>query len=265
MNIIKHIGTAMIVALSALPASYSVAQTGELPKEIFLGATEWCPYSCGDVDTTLNPPHKPGIVTEYLRYILAKYGVAVNVEILPWSRAVSEAEGGLLDGLLTAVHEEVETLSLTDVPTMSYQSCFYVLNTNRWQYQGTDSLAGMHLGAIAGYGYGQEIDPYLEEHAQREDIVTQISGQNGKERLPMMLYGHRIDAYLADRHVEAWRLTSSGSQADIHSAGCIAEEPFYVAFNPQKKWTKDIIGLLNQEFSDPENQAHLKEIIRRYM
>ncbi|MAD45546.1 MAG: hypothetical protein CMI02_14815 [Oceanospirillaceae bacterium] len=252
------------VMLLSLLSGQGAAAEQALPQTLTMAATEWCPYTCGDEGSTTSTDRHPGIVVEYIQWLLHKQGIRLKVEILPWSRAVSEAEAGLVDGLLTAVRGEVNSLLLTSQPTMSYQSCFFVDTDNAWQYQGVSSLAGMHLAAIAGYGYGSEVDGYLLQHAGSEDVVTLVRGRNGLQRLPMMVKGGRIDAYIADKNVEAWRNLSSGGVMPVNNAGCIPAEPFYLALTPHRAWADTLLEHLNQSLQQADNQQQLKRIIDQY-
>jgi len=242
-------------AFVSLFSSSSRAETA-LPDTITLGATAWCPYTCDE--------QRPGITTEYLRLLLGSMGVGLQVKMLPWSRAISEAESGELDGLLTLVKEESDQLLMTSVPTMSYQSCFYVSSTSSWHYSGPDSLAQIHLGAVMDYGYGEEVDSYLHSNKENEQMVTLISGNDTAERLAMMLLGGRIDAYIADRNVSLWLRKSGLYTRKETEAGCLDVKNFYLGINPQRGWAKALIQRLDQELDKPENKTRLEQIKALY-
>lgn len=85
--------------LFALAASLPCAAKEAPVETLNLAAADWCPYSCAS-------PSQPGFIAEALREILSLNGIELTVTVLPWSRAIKEAELGLYDGLLTAVESE---------------------------------------------------------------------------------------------------------------------------------------------------------------
>lgn len=231
----------------------------ELPKQLHLATTDWCPYACP------NDPQRPGIVHEYLTGLLKAHGVDVQITFYPWARAVALASGGSVDGLLTAVPTEAPTLRFTHVPTMAYSVCFYTTAANAWQYTGAESLPGATIGVIKDYAYGEPVDGFVRDptHAARINVLT---GSEGIKRLFGMLDVARMDAFLDDRNVVAWSAAQAGVDVSRYrNAGCLDENPFYVAIHPGRPWADALIALLDAELAKAENQAKRQQIAERYL
>lgn len=59
-------------------------------QSIKLAATDWCPFTCSSMKNK-------GVVTEFVTKILAKHKIKLEVEFLPWARAVSNATNHKVD------------------------------------------------------------------------------------------------------------------------------------------------------------------------
>lgn len=223
----------------------------ELPQELTFGGTDWCPYTCA------NGRDDHGIVAKYLTWIFAQEGIELRTRIMTWSRAIREADSGNLDGLLTAVPGEAPKLKLTTTPTMSYQDCFYTRPADKWQYQGVASLKGRRLGAIQDYGYSPELDQYID---QGEGVLL-ISGDNLPARLHSMLALGRIDVFISDKrvHKNAERKSPKPLSA-IQRSSCLPETPFFLAVQPDKAWSDEVLALLNRVLATDAAKRKLAEI-----
>ncbi len=227
----------------------------KIPRVIHLATTDWCPYACeADVN------HQAGMVHEYLTQIFSEQGIQLKIEFFPWSRAIKQVDGGRLDGLLTAVHAEAPNLLFTHAPTMGYRVCFYTRKTIKWRYGGIDSLKEINLAVIQDYGYGEPLDDYIN-NLQPHGLTIIKSG--GITRLLRMLMADRFDVFIGDSNVVAWRLQESMNV--LRNAGCLNENPFYVAFNPQREWAAKLIKKLDVWLKTAKNLARLKKLQLKYV
>lgn len=247
-----------IVLLCVLAPWQIQASDSSIPPKITLATTNWCPYACPNSDK------HPGIAYEYIQAILTQLDIDADIKFYPWTRAIKEVESGRAHGLLTAVHDEAPSFLFTNTPTMSYQVCFFSNKNSKWRYNGVSSLNTITLGAIKGYGYDSEIDEYIR-HASASEAVQLISGGKEIPRFINMLDLKRIDAFLDDQYVAAWEAkTHRFDFSEYQNAGCLSDNPFYMAFNPDLKWAEQLIKRLDSHFSKKENQALLNKIVKKY-
>lgn len=234
------------------------ASDSELPSQLTLATTNWCPYACPNSDKL------PGIAYEYIQATLKQLDMDVDIKFYPWIRAIKEVESGRAHGLLTAVREEAPDFVFTNTPTMSYRVCFFSNKDSQWRYKGVSSLNAVTLGAIKGYGYDSDIDEYIR-NAKSIEAVQLISGGKEIPRFINMLDLNRIDAFLDDQYVAAWEAkTHRIDLADYQNAGCLSENPFFMAFSPNFNWASELVKKLDVQFSKKEHQALLNEIIKKY-
>jgi polar amino acid transport system substrate-binding protein len=235
----------------------SIAAKADIPSSISLAATDWCPYTC-------NSQQEPGIVVEYLQEILAPYNISLDIQYLPWKRAIREVQIGKISGLVTAVSSEAPNLLFTSEATMGYSVCIYSQRSNDWQYIDTPSLKDQALGAALDYSYNESIDAYIEENKNTPKI-TFVLGEKKISRFYSMLKSNRIDAFISDRYVTAWNVKRYNiSVGDIEVNKCFETNNFNFALNPNIPWGQELIDLLNTLLSRDDNKKILSNIIDRY-
>jgi polar amino acid transport system substrate-binding protein len=233
----------------------------EIPSEIILATTDWCPYTCG------LSAEEPGIVGEYITRILRDHNITVTIQSYPWTRAITIANDGEVHGLLTAIHEEAPELLFTDAPIMSYTVCFFTNTHSDWRYEDITSLSDSPntLGVIGDYGYGSPVDEYIR-NPNNQDHIHVMSGTDALKRLMRMLEAGRVDIILDDKNVVLWVAKNTHiAVTTLRNAGCLPENPFFLAINPTFPWSQELIDLLNQAFSKAENQEMLTSIIEKYV
>lgn len=243
--------------LSYFSNTYAEPTSQNIPKQIKLATTNWCPYAC-DRSTEL-----PGIVYEYIHHIAKQRGIEVNITFYPWARAIKSVAKGKENGLLTAIPAEAPNLLFTTTATMNYQVCFYTHRDSNWRYLGIESLDQIRLGVIADYGYGEPVDSYVANAAGQEDVAS-ISGNDGLGRLMSLLEKKRIDALIDDQHVVIWEIKHINRyrRKVFKEAGCLVDTPFYLALDPKLTWSLALVEWLNVAFKKPENIEYLNRVIK---
>lgn len=229
--------------------------TGKAQTTLTLATTHWCPYTCIDEGIESN------IIGEYVSRLLAKHNVMLKIEMSPWSRAIKLAKTGHVDGLLTATHSEAPTLNFTQSPIAHFQVCFYTHKNSPWRYDQPMNLQRFTLGIIQDYGYSEEIDHFIVQNAESEQIIA-LTGSQNTPRLLNMLIKERVDIIVEDKLVINWQANKNNLDlSTIVNAGCTKPKPFYLALNKFKKSNQNIINILNKEFTNATNQQKLQNLI----
>jgi ABC-type amino acid transport substrate-binding protein len=237
--------------------SLTMVAKAEIPESLRLAAADWCPYTCPSEE-------QPGIVVEYLQHILTPYNIMLDVNYLPWSRALKEVDNGNISGLVTAVPSEAPHLLFTSTETMDYNVCLYSRTSSSLKYTGVSSLKNHALGAALDYSYDEEIDAYIKEN-KRSNHIELITGDKKVFRLTSMLLSKRIDYFIGDKYVIGWEAKNDGvDMSKVKTNQCLQSHPFYLALNPNILWSKELINILNKEFSKKNNLNTLSKIIARY-
>jgi len=83
----------------------SVGVSGHAADRIFtVAADPWCPFNC------VPNSSRPGYMVDLLGLILKPHGFNVVYKVLPWNRAVANAETGEIDGVLAAGEDDATKL-----------------------------------------------------------------------------------------------------------------------------------------------------------
>lgn len=148
--------------------------------------------------------------------------------------------------------------------------CFFTRGDNPWRYESPVSLDHYEglMGYVAKYSYGAEVDHFLKRKSA-QDRVLELKGNNPHPRLLKLVYSGRIKVFVEDRNIVSWTLNQSRElrllEYNIRNAGCLAEQPFYLALYKRNAWSKKFIDLLDQAFADPANLKIRREIERHYV
>ena len=247
----------LILTLCCFCASLTMTAKAEIPKSITLAAADWCPYTCPSNEN-------PGIVVEYLQQILTPYNITLDIQYLPWSRALEEVDTGRISGLVTAVPSEAPALLFTSEATMNYNVCLYSRISSNWQYTDPSSLKKHVLGAALNYSYDEDIDLYIQK-TQDSGTVTLITGNHKVFRFTSMLLSNRIDTFIGDKYVTGWEAKNENiDMQEIKINQCLQSHPFYFALNPSLPWSKELVDLLDKNLSLEKNRTNLLKIINKY-
>ncbi|ASP39950.1 hypothetical protein CHH28_15285 [Bacterioplanes sanyensis] len=242
-----------MVAMMLLSSGGACADA-HIPSSMTFAAADWCPYSCSDGS---------GIVSDYLRELFAQRNITLDIQVIPWSRALQEVRFGHIDGLLTLVPGEADGVLMPASPTMSYQDCFFKRPGSDWTYTDMAALQHSVLGVVQGYGYSPEIDAYIA--GAKPGSVHAIAGAEPSERLIAMLQRERIDLYLDDVRVTQHTLKRLEMMPGaITVAGCLPEKPLYLGLSAQPEWSAELIKWLDDALAEADNQHRWREISEQY-
>lgn len=235
-----------------------------LPTQLTLAATDWCPFSC----VPSNSPKQPGIISEYLDQLLQQHNISLNIKFLPWSRALVEANNGSVDGLLTVVPEESNHLLLPKTPTAYYTDCFFVRPNEIWRYGDHRSLDQVNIAYVQDYGYNEPLHSHIRS-ADNTARVFEVSGADPGRRMVQLVLAGRADAMVEERLVAAWAQKQAtkklGQPHSLKAAGCLNSNPFYLAISPDLPASKELLQLFDRILKQPENLQLLRKITQSYL
>jgi hypothetical protein len=77
-----------------------------------------------------------------------------------------------------------------------------------------------------------------------------------------MLRAGRVQSIVEDRLVMGWSLRG---QPPLREAGCMPEQPFYLALTPGNVANERLLLELETALADPANQLRLSELAESYL
>lgn len=180
-----------------------------------------------------------GNVTTYIKSLLAKHKVDLQVIFLPWARAIQEAKVGNVDGVLTGVKSEAPFLHFTSTATSYYQSCFFALTKPKQKLKYNDINQAV-IGIISEHSYGQKIDRFIA--ADTVNRYVEVHGNQPLKRLGRLLELKRIDYFIEEINVAHYTLDDK-----FTPVLCGEQNPFYLGLTMKKPAHANMLQLLNEE------------------
>lgn len=228
---------------------------------ISIVADEWCPYNC------IPESDKPGYIIEIAVAVFQKSGHTVDYETINWSRAIEKTRKGKYTAIVGATKGDAPDFIFPDQEQGVIRDTFFVLKKSSWKYSGIDSLAGIKLGVIQDYDYGQIINQYLKKNSNTP-LVQFVSGDNALELNFKKIEAGRIDAILEDKNVFLLKASEMG-KTDLfsHAGDEISpgrDNKIYIAFSPLNLKSKEYATLLSKGMDEIRKSGILKNILAGY-
>jgi polar amino acid transport system substrate-binding protein len=195
----------------AMAASAACAQ-------ITLVADNWCPYNCEPDDEL------PGVLVEAAKAILGAAGHEVVYQLADdWDVAIEEARAGKFGGIVGAAPEDAPDFLFPQEEVALSVNRLYVRKGDPWRYDGAASLEGKKVVGLTSYSYGDEVDPFMEEHGIWVDTL---------EEAFEALLGGTADVLLENEYVMSLFAMQNSVLDAVESAGLLDRDFVFVAFSP---------------------------------
>jgi len=99
-----------------------------------------------------------GYSWDVLRESFHAQGYTVELEIAPWTRSMANLRSGRLDVLFptSKTEDRLQYMVYSERPVNEVRFRVYVPRDAELDWRGLDSLAGMRIGAMRGWNYGDE-------------------------------------------------------------------------------------------------------------
>ena len=220
-------------------------------------ADNWPPYN--SEPTAKNP----GYMIEVLKEIYEPQGIAIDYQLMPWTRACNDVNAGKYDAVVGTDKSENPGMIFPQESFGDMVSTMYVRNDNPWRYAGIDSLAGKRLGVIDGYSYSDELDPYIEKN--KGGKVFAATGDDALPMLIKMLQAGRIDVLIEDANVMRFTLVGAGAK-NIVSAGRVDTNSTALEFglSNKSKTSADYARKFDEGIAKLRASGRLAEILNKY-
>jgi polar amino acid transport system substrate-binding protein len=237
-------------------SAYAFAET----KEVVLAADRWCPINCGE-----NDPMQ-GFMIDIARLALHPAGYRVRYIEMPWQRALAMARAGEINGVVGTYPGEAPDFLFPRYPLMiiSGNTLFTRIESD-WRYKGLASLEGIRLGTVRGYSYGEELDPYIENHTLNAARIHLLTGKNPVERNIKLLLSGRIDAMI-DSPPVVWYTAKNLNVTELLREAGQADESVntYIAFSPRRDDSLRISQALDVGVATLRRNGRVEELAHKY-
>ncbi len=170
-----------------------------------------------------------GIATRIVRAVFSDLGIDIDIEILPWPRALQYLEHGQADGVFTIFRNprREQYLLYPDQPLIVQTISLYANNDSPVQFSGQlAELQPYRIGITRAVSYGRRFD-----RAARETL-SGITVVNDEESKFMLLARRRVDLVVSSTGIADFYLNRLGLQDQISRIPVVIERvPSYLAFS----------------------------------
>lgn len=174
---------------------------------------------------------------------LESMGYSVNMEYLPWARALKMVEEGKFDGVSGIFHTEDRAKKLSFSDAVIYTEIVLFKRVDRLQifYDGTStSLLPYLIGTVRGYTYGNEFD--------NANNIKKVPSVSPKLNLKMLL-NKRVDLIIGSR-LSIQFLLEQNYPKQAHLIQLVTKPlktiPVYTAFSKQMSNVDIFVKSFNQ-------------------
>lgn len=201
-----------------------------------------------------------GLYPVLIGEIFARLDIPVIIKPLPWKRALSYADEGVMG--VGGVYKTKERMEKYDFSDELFKEVIIIctLKDKRFEYSKISDLYGKKVGILRGWSYGEEFDEASSQNLiKAEEVATD-------EQNFMKLQSGRLDCVLVvDEVAELLLENNSQYQENIVS---IKEElivnPTYLVFSKASNH-KEVLKLFNEKLSELKENGDYNFFVRKGM
>ncbi|MCK7613772.1 substrate-binding periplasmic protein [Roseibium sediminicola] len=169
-----------LTILTCLICWLVAASTGARADTLRFVTLSYPPYEYEEADKV------DGIVVRILREAFSRLGHELEIEVLPWKRALLMARQGSVDGIFTVykTEERLKFLDYSETVVMPQVVSIWALKGSNVPFDGTmESLHDVPLGVVHGVSYGKIADTAIENGTLKQLDYAPNSAHNIKKLL----------------------------------------------------------------------------------
>ncbi len=188
-------------------------------------------------------PQMPGegLAMEIVRAAFKTQGYNVKLETIPWARAEKGVSEGRYDILVDVWRTEARTKEfLFSAPYAVSKIKFIKRKDNPFEFTGMDSLSGLHIGVVRGYGYSDAFNAATT--FTREEVPSMEHNLN---KLLLKRIDLTLEDEIAARSLMRQMAPKLVDQIDFTSNALISN-PLYVAAGLKNPHHKEIVEAFNR-------------------
>ncbi len=220
--------------------------------DITAASDPWPPFTNPDTP-------EQGLSLEIARAALGTQGYTITMNFVPWARAEEGVRQGNYDILTNMwMTESRKKDFLFSEPYAENQIKFIKRKGDPFEYENLESLKGLSVGVIRGYGYGDDF--WSAPDFRREetgDLVTNVK----------KLVAGRIDLTLEDEIVARYILSQKApellEQIEF-TEGSLSSNKLYVASGFKNASHKELIEAFNKGLAEIKADGTYDAIFAKY-
>lgn len=204
-----------------------------------------------------------GIAVDVVSEAFRRQGFTVELQMLPWTRALQMVEDGDTDGIYCAFYSDKRAIFMQYLKEpIAYEAQYvYTLKDSPVRFDGTmESLKPYRIGAQQDYYYGEAFEKAKGDSAYQIEQVIEVPINIRK------LLDGRIDA-MVDHHLSMLYYLKQMNLQDV-----IVEQPIplrepsglYLAFTKKRFVDQALIQSIDEELVKMKQDGSYQDIVDRY-
>jgi len=226
---------------------------------ITIRADPWLPYN----GVGNRPP--AGYMLDFATRIAQANGHTIQYSNMPWDAALVAVRKGELDCVVGAAKDDAEDF---EFPTASWgksSNAFWGMAESTWRYTGMESLDQIKLIVIESYSYSEELDAYIEKHADDGKLVVVKPIRRAAMTAISNLVARKADAVVEDINVMRQTLKDMAMEDRVIQLGELDElTDVYIACTPAKPRGKQYAQMFSAGLEKLRSSGELQKILNNY-
>lgn len=257
---VHHLNLLIMRVIGLLvPLAFATQPVLALETQTF-ASDDYCPYFCKTAGSKSDAFR--GFLVDIVE---ATMGSAYNLEfkLLPWSRALAQAEAGQLSGLVGASTNRKDTFDLSD-PVMKLEVCVFGRSDVKINYVDQMSLGQLKMGLIRNYDY-TNFREYLKKYGTDPTKVEWITGEDATLRNLNKLVLGRLDGLIDDQFTVSYLAAKHSWLDQIKPLHCTsASYAFHVGMSKKNPKGKKFLELFNKKFAEFKKTDAFRKLEKKY-
>ncbi|SHO47345.1 substrate-binding periplasmic protein [Desulfopila aestuarii] len=204
-----------------------------------------------------------GILVDVITEAFRRAGYPIEIQLMPWARALSEVSNGNVDGIFSVfkLPERESFLTYTESPIITQVESFFARKDSSITFEGDlNKFKHIPIGIIRKTSYGEKIDAAIHD-----GIWENITATNSVESVVKMLVNGRVDLAPSYRHVFIRGAKEIGVLDEIKELSPSVESiPSYLAFTKKHDYS-EIIRAYHKALAAMKQDGTFDNIYNKYL
>lgn len=204
-----------------------------------------------------------GLAVDVVNEAFKRQGYSVELQMLPWTRALQMVEDGDTDGIYCAFYSDERAVFMQYMEEpIAYEAQFvYTLKDSPVKFDGTlESLRPYRIGVLQDWFYGEEFAAAVTDGSLNVEKVTELTVNIQK------LLDGRIDVLVNPHHSTLYYLKQMGVQDAVIEQPVPFREPsaLYLGFTKKRFVDQNLIDAIDAELVKMKADGSYQAIVDRY-
>lgn len=239
--------TLMLLLLTCLPFA-SLAQ-------VKLVTLEYPPYITND-QGQLN-----GVAVNLVKKVFAKLEIPVEIEVLPWGRAINYIEVGKADGIFTAFKTvERESFAYYIDEVLFDQNIVAIKHKSSNLVWSKENIGQAKICLVNNVSYGQWLDG-----AVKNESFAGVNRVRSAEQCVKLLQTNRVDFWISNEFGARYIAVKMGALDELSfETPSIESTPSYIAFSKKGTVNSALVQSVNDVVAQMKASGEYDQLISEY-